>query len=132
MNGIEYYNRQKEDWSDNEIQQLKTEYEINEMTISQIADIHYRTPGSISYKLKKLGLISNNILSRGYYEYKNSDLYKKIVEANKGNDNFHNIKKKIKLPFSEIYEMRNEILDLKKDVKEILHLMNAVYDFEKQ
>jgi len=42
------------------------------MTISQIADIHYRTPRSISYKLKKLGLISNNILSRGYYEYKNS------------------------------------------------------------
>jgi hypothetical protein len=67
MNGLEYYNRQKEDWGDKELQDIRTEYEIQEMTISQIADIHHRTPGSISYKLKNLGLtyvLVNKTLTR--------------------------------------------------------------------
>jgi hypothetical protein len=38
----------------------------------------------------------------------------------------------VSTPFREILEMRNEIADLKKDVKEILRLMNALYDFESQ
>ena len=83
MNGLEYYNREKEDWSDKEVQDIRTEYETNEMTISQIADIHNRTPGSISYKLKNIGLITHNTLSRGYLDYKNSNLYKQIVEVQK-------------------------------------------------
>jgi hypothetical protein len=83
MNGLEYYNRQKEDWSDKELQDIRTEYETKEMTISQIADIHNRTPGSISYKLKNLGIITHNTLSRGYLDYKNSNLYKQIVEEQK-------------------------------------------------
>ena len=83
MNGLEYYNRQNENWSDKELQDIRTEYETNEMTISQIADIHNRTPGSISYKLKNLGIITHNTLSRGYLDYKNSNLYKQIVEEQK-------------------------------------------------
>ena len=143
MNSLEYYNRQKEDWSDKELQDIRTEYEINEMTVSQIADIHHRTPGSISYKLKGLGLITHNALSRGYLDYKNSSLYKQIVEAGKVNDSKKKVNKDTKLqvktggyPVStankEINEMRNEIADLKKDVKEMLRLMNALYDFESQ
>ncbi|NBO71815.1 MAG: hypothetical protein EBU66_14310 [Bacteroidetes bacterium] len=143
MNGLEYYNRQKEDWGDKELHDIRTEYETKEMTISQIADIHKRTPGSISYKLKNLGLITHNTLSRGYLDYKNSDLYKQIVEKNKSSDAENKVKKEIKLKakkeglrvitsFKEILEVRNEIADLKKDVKEMLRLMNALYEFESQ
>ena len=143
MNGLEYYNRQKEDWSDKELQNIRTEYETQEMTISQIADIHHRTPGSISYKLKNLGIITHNTLSRGYLDYKNSNLYKQIVERGKSSDSEKKIKKEVKLkakieglpvstPFREILEIRHEIADLKKDVTEMLRLMNALYDFESQ
>jgi hypothetical protein len=38
----------------------------------------------------------------------------------------------VSTPFREILEMRNEIADLKKDVKEMLRFMNAFYDFESQ
>ncbi len=143
MNGLEYYNRQKEDWSDKEIQDLRMEYERKEMPITQIADIHRRTPGSISYKLKNIGIITHNTLSRGYLDYKNSDLYKEIVESNKRNDAEKAVKKEEKLkaktekmpvntPFTEFTKMRNEVAELKRDVKEMLRLMNALYDFESQ
>lgn len=143
MNGLEYYNRQKEDWSDKELLDIRTEYETHEMTISQIADMHHRTPGSITYKLKNLGLISHNILSRGYLEYKNSNLYKQIVEKSKSSDAEKKTTKAVKLrgktdellestPFREMHEMRKEIADIRKDVKEMLRLMNALYDFESQ
>ena len=138
MNGLEYYTRQKEDWDDKELHDVRSEYEAKEMTISQIADIHHRTPGSISYKLKSLGLITHNALSRGYLEYKNSNLYKQILETSAAEKKgMKEVKLKVKkeslLPSNssrEIIEMRNEIADLKKDVKEILRLMNALYEFE--
>ena len=140
-----------------EIEDIRNQYEEKEMTISQIADIHHRTPGSISYKLQSLGIISHNKFSRGYINYKNSILYKQIVETSKNNDAEKKLIKEAKLklkaenklklnaetklktetfqvstPFREIIEMRKEIADLKKDVKEMLHLMNALYDFESQ
>lgn len=141
MNRLEYYNRQKEIWSDKELQDIRIEYEEKEMTISQIADIHHRTPGSISYKLKNLGLITHNTQSRGYLDYKNSNLYKQIVETGKNNDLEKKVRKESKIkekaddllintPFMEILKIKNEIADLKKDVKEILRLINALYDFE--
>jgi hypothetical protein len=159
MNSLEYYNRQKESWGEKEIEDIRNQYEEKEMTISQIADIHHRTPGSISYKLQSLGIISNNKFARGYINYKNSILYKQIVETSKSNDAEKKLIKEAKLklkaddklklkaetklklktetfplstPFREIIEMRQEIADLKKDVKEMLHLMNALYDFESQ
>jgi len=140
MNRLEYYNRQKEYWSDKEIQELKTEYEIERKTISQIGDNHHRTPGSISYKLKNLGIITHNTLSRGYFDYKNSDLYKQIVEKGKSSDAEKNIKNRIKLQmknetlphvntsFKEILEIRNEIAHLKTDMKEMLRVMNSIYE----
>ena len=83
MNKKEYYTRQKNVWEEKELELLRIEYETKEMTISEIADIHRRTPGSISYKLQKLEIITNNTSARGYSEYKQSALYKEIVETGK-------------------------------------------------
>lgn len=129
MNKLSYYNRQRDVWNDMELCDIKNEYEIKELTISQIADIHHRTPGSISYKLKNLGIINHNMLSRGYLEYKNSSLYKEIVETG----NVTNAKRRENNPLlvlNDVAELKKEIVFLRKDVKEMLRLMNALYDFE--
>lgn len=142
MNRLEYYNRQKDSWDENEIQSLKSEYE-KEMTISEIADIHNRTPGSISYKLKNMKLIMHNTQSRGYNEYRTSELYKEIVEKGKIMDAEKKEKMKVKAEpkvkaeikvfyTSEITELKNEISSLKIDVKEMLRLIHELYDFENQ
>jgi hypothetical protein len=141
MNSVEYYNRQKESWSDNETQDIRTEYEIKEMTVSQMGDIHRRTPGSISYKLKSLGIIDHNTQARGYDEYKNSNLYKEIVGKGKISDSERKIKRlsryetisvppQINIPFKQLVDLRTDVETLKTDVKEILRLMNAIYGFK--
>ena len=110
------------------------------MNISEIADIHHRTPGSISYKLKSLGIIDHNTQARGYDEYKNSNLYKEIVEKGKINDSERRIKRvsqyetitvppQINIPFKQLVDLRSDVETLKTDVKEILRLMNAIYGF---
>lgn len=142
MNKLDYYNRQKDVWDEKELYDIKIEYETKELTISQIADIHRRTPGSISYKLKNLGIITNNTNARGYLEYKNSSLYKEIVETGKATDAEKRVKKEAKLrlktemsiinPTNDITELRKEVAFLRKDVKEMLRLMNVLYDFESQ
>jgi hypothetical protein len=159
MNNIEYYIRQKDNWDSLEIEQLKTEYQNNELTISEIADIHYRTPGSISYKLKALKIISDNKQSRGYNDYKNSNLYKSIVNSNINTrkdkstdkkvsnnnpiqeyklinnlDNRSTIRQKRKdlvLNYeSDIAEIKKDIKALQKSVSELTDMLKAIYEFE--
>jgi len=153
MNKLEYYSRQKTEWDENELQQMRAEYETKEMNISEIADIHRRTPGSISYKLKGLNLIPHYTLSRGYSDYKNSVLYKEIVKTSTAtaaekkakkeaalaakvdttpNDTVATSQEEVSVQKTRGLRIRNEIADLKKDVKEILRLINAIYDFEAQ
>jgi len=83
MNRLEYYTRQKESWSESELQEIRTEYDSQQLTISQIGDLHRRTPGQIGYALKRIGLVTHNTKVRGYAEYRESELYSEIVSTPK-------------------------------------------------
>jgi hypothetical protein len=84
MNPLSYYTRKRDPWTDEENKQLEHEYTTLEHTISQIGDEHLRTPGTISYQLRRLQLIQDTKLARGYEDYRNSALYHEIVS--KGNE----------------------------------------------
>jgi hypothetical protein len=143
MNSLDYYTRQGDVWTTEEEEQLKKEYENPSLTVLHIADIHKRTPGGCAAMLKKLGLIVNRFSARGYEEYQKSNLYKEIVEKGTIKKVENQQKKKDKEQEKErvtqvmntpailqIMDLKEEIASLKKDVKEILRLMNALYEFE--
>lgn len=134
MNKPDYYIRQKDAWDESEIRQLRTEYLHDKMTISQIADIHQRTPGVVSYKLKGLGYIDSNTLARGYSEYKKSDLYRAIVEKEKVNPKpftrANDLNIKVQVEHTELAALKDEIATLKQDIKEVLRLIHAMYEVE--
>lgn len=156
MNSLSYYRLREEPWTETEDLQLRTEYVNQELDIIQIADLHYKTPGQIAYRLKKLGITEHYYKdTRGYNKYVSSSLYQEIKEAPKARIQKAEKKEKkgrktksqlveehIQLQQEqkenqedlhlEVSQLRAEIKGLKKDVKEILRLMTAVYDFEAQ
>lgn len=127
---LNYYNRSKEIWDNMELNKLQTEYTTNNMSVIEIADIHKRTPGSIAFKIKKLGIVNNHMETRGYDTYRNSDLYKEIIsnEINKPFDTKHTIKVKRKV--NEIQQIQRDLMILKNGLAEVLRLMHAIYEFE--
>jgi hypothetical protein len=79
MNSRDYYTRQYEPWDDTEYTQLRDEYENQKLTISEIGDLHKRTPGCFSNKLIELNIIKQRVDARGYIEYTQSALYKDLI-----------------------------------------------------
>ena len=170
MNPLSYYNRSKMPWTEDESTQVRKEYETDLLTIIQMADIHKRTPGCISYALQwYLKLIKHNTHARGYAEYKTSQLYQEVClsckkedkekekrkeeqlkakegqkeNAKKANEIVKELEKdmeedsiSIKVPkrmvaiMLELESMKNEIKELKTDVKQMLHYITSLYDFE--
>jgi hypothetical protein len=141
MNELGYYSRQKESWTESEVQQLRSQYLYDKMTVSQMSDICRRTPGSVAYKLKNLGFIDDIMSARGYGEYRTSDLYKEIIA--KGNrtdlqkkdkaDPKNQLKIKLQIENStseDIRSLKDDIQSLKKDMQEILSILHAAYEFE--
>jgi hypothetical protein len=116
MNAPEYYHRQKAFWDESELQTIQDEYETKKMNISEIADAHFRTPGSISYKLKKIGLITHHTLARGYLEYKQSKLYKTIVAKGKLED----AQKKLKYVETMPNPLDETPLSVLKEIRDLL------------
>jgi len=147
MNTISYYDRSKLPWDNNEILEVKREYEEDLLNIIEIGNNHKRTPGCIAYKLKNIGLITHNSLAKGYTEYKTSELYKEICGECKKKDleraekKKEKIKKKNELLLDkklkpntdislEIKLLKEEIIEMKKDMKQMLTYMNLLYEFE--
>jgi len=56
-------------WSDKEFKDLHREYELLEMTIQDIASLHFRGVDAILYKLQQLNLIDTWLDARGYQDW---------------------------------------------------------------
>jgi hypothetical protein len=129
-----------EPWSQEEDIQLNKLYNEDMLDIIEISKIHNRAPGGIISRLIKHNYIVNRQSARGYLAYKNSDLYKEIVNNNKDKrknklvDNPTKKNKPTQIDYIELQndvkEMKNEIKELKNNIKELVEMMKAVYDFE--
>ena len=169
MNPLSYYNKQYIPWTTDELSNIQKQYNEQGMNIIDIANIHYKTPGQVAYRLKKIGTVTNQNDIRGYKEYRSSDLFVEIMnqdpkEKQKSKQNQLHIRmteqeEQMRLLADDVSrplkssdlrlsraQIKIEINDLKKnveqtqldvklikkDVKEILRLINAIYDFESE
>ena len=149
MNTLSFYDRSNVPWSVEESEEVRKEYETELLSIIDIGNKHKRTPGCIAYKLKNLGLIVHNTLSRGYTEYKTSNLYIEICKEYKKCDEEKKIKKEEKQKgeitenvkkhkltkkdiIHEIKYLKEEISEMKKDIKQMLSYITSIYEFEKE
>ena len=127
-------------WEKEEDDQLIKGYNIDMLTVLELCKIHKRMPGGIISRLRRLDLIDMRHKARGYDEYEKSDLYKEICKNKQENkvkrlERKADTKKDTAEPTTqskEIADLKNEIVSLKKDVKEMLRLMNSLYEFETQ
>jgi len=151
MNSLNFYDRSKTPWTVEESEEVRKEYETDLLSIIEIGNKHKRTPGCIAYKLKNLGLIVHNALSRGYTEYKTSNLYIEICKEYKKGDEEKKLKKEEKLKLKgeskenvkthkltkadiihEIKYLKEEVSEMKKDIKQVLTYITSIYEFEKE
>lgn len=129
MNKLSFYDRSKASWTPDEANAVLREYETEMLSILEIADLHRRTPGSIAYKLKSMGVISDANMARGYAAYKSGNLYKEIISSSTPMEP----SKYSKNPTSEIVlriasndeilaevkSLKSELSELKSDFKEL-------------
>ena len=139
-------------WRESEIEELLEEVRDGQ-TYEEIAKTHKRTVGGIITRLKDIAYECHNkqmpineiVLLTSISK---NDVIDTIIQKDKRKENMEKRKEKQATVFelssktkpvtqttstsSEIAELKNEVLSIKKDVKEILRLMNALYDFESQ
>jgi radical SAM superfamily enzyme YgiQ (UPF0313 family) len=151
MNPLSFYDRSKIPWTTEESEEVKKEYENDLLSIIDIGDKHKRTPGCIAYRLKYLGVIVHNAFSRGYTEYRRSDLYREICKEYKKSDEEKRLKREKKLivkrdstenenshKLNKIYithelkYLKEEVSEIKKDIKQMLSYITSIYEFEKE
>ena len=155
MNSLSYYHRREEPWTNEEDIQLRVEYVDNQQDIMQIADAHYKTPGQIASRLKTLKITNTYYKDiRGFDIFQQAPLYAEIMRDNKMKREARSQKKEEKkeenkptrtnksmlhmfleqqqTQIDNSKELLVEIKELRTDMKEILRLMTAVYDFEVQ
>lgn len=134
-----FFTNKGKKWPEEEDQQLQQEYVQQQMNVLDIAKTHKRTVGSIVSRLKNLSEIPTYIQSdqyeeyvRGYSEYLQDEEFLQLEKESR--------KKKEKTPPSllhpdrdvEIAEMKRDIAEIKKGMKEILTLLQSIYEFEQE
>jgi predicted GIY-YIG superfamily endonuclease len=88
-------------------ERIKYLYFEEKKNIIEIGGLLNRTPGSIAYRLCKLGLIERKQKALGYIEYINSDVYREICDSsNERKDAISELKKIMKGLKSDINEIK--------------------------
>ncbi len=135
-------------WEQEEVQKLLASIK-EKKPISEIATEHERTDGGISSELRKLAAdywfkdkkpVEEIIKLTGLPKEDIELTIKRREAAMEAKVAINSAKLKamkapapttsVSVPSHEIAELRNEVASLKRDVKEMLRLMNALYDFE--
>lgn len=116
-------------WTDNEERLLLNELSKN-ICIDNIVKNHGRTVGSIcakqreiAYKMYKENIDMDVIMRKTLLDKA------QITETITRRNSYH-VKKGSKSTTEQITELKDEIISLKCDVKEMLRLINALYEFE--
>ena len=129
-------------WDQEEINKLLSSLQ-KKKAVEDIAIEHERTVGGIKSAIQKIAVeyYFNNQLSIEEIQ-RNTGLTPDVIqhaikkhEAKKAMSSEIKVKKEVstkKVTKNELSELKDEISSLKKDVKEMLRLMNALYDFETQ
>jgi hypothetical protein len=141
-----YPERMGKKWDRDEINKLLSSIK-NKKSVQEIAEEHGRTVGGINSRRRacavdyyfndkktideiiELTALSETDINEAIARRKYSLHIKEKVKSEK------NGKKDTAEPTTqskEIAELKNEIISLKKDVKEMLRLMNSLYEFETQ
>ena len=143
---LSHYDKRSIKWTDEEIKEAIHQYSSHQ-TVNDIAYYFRKTPGQILYLLKKEKLITSDEFHREFGIYRESSIYREIIQEidevrpakkeRKGIPPKEDEKSKEDNPprqrmKDDIKHLREEMETIKKDVKEILRLMNALYDFESQ
>ena len=144
---MDYYTNSGKPWFDKEEEQIKKEYNEDNLDINEIGKIHKRTPGGIASRLCILGIIHNRFSARGDKEYRDSDLYKEICEKNPSKKKEPKEPKEpkerkvqtyvkqdnilITIKQSDYDNLIEEIYDVKDELHEIKNMIKnlAIYDF---
>ena len=137
----EYPSNMGQKWTDEE-EILLLEELNNNLDIGAIAQEHSRTIGGINsrrreiaYKMHLKNISTEEIINKTKLDY---DSIKQTIEKRQNNNpkkpisiksEITEIKKPISIK-SEIAEMKNEIKELKINIKELVEMMKAVYEFE--
>jgi hypothetical protein len=123
-------------WSDEEVRRLLSA--INKKkSVKQIAADHERTPTAIKAQLKKMAAeywfhdwrtVDDIMIFTGLTrkEVEAAIKYKYVCDIAAG------LREEAQDSTKEIAGLKQEIVTMKEDMKEILRLMNAIYDFETQ
>ena len=130
MNKLSFYDRSKASWTADEANAVLREYETGMLSILEIADLHRRTPGSIAYKLKSMGVISDPNMARGYAAYKSGNLYKEIIASSTTTEPSKYTKKQepseivLRIAsndeiLAEVKSLKSELSELRSDFKEL-------------
>ena len=117
---METFTNSGKPWEQQEDDQLNTLYNVDILDIMAISKIHKRTPGGIISRLFKHEYITTRQSARGYDLYRNSDLYKEIVETNKNSAT--NTEYYIELQ-NDVKEIKIEIRELKNTIKELVEII---------
>lgn len=143
MNALSFYDRSKAGWTSDEANAVAREYGTEMLSILDIADLHRRTPGSIAYKLKSMGVISDPNAARGYTAYKSGNLYKEIISSSKTTEPSKFAQKQpneivLRIAsndeiLAEVKSLKSELSELKSDFKALQScLMSLVDRFSKK